>query len=520
MFVDADEISEGTIVESDICIVGGGAAGITLAREFIGTPTRVCLIESGGFEYDAAIQQLYQGENVGRQLYELHLSRLRYFGGSTNEWAGYCRPLKPIDFEQRPWLPHSGWPFGLGELEPFYRRAQQVCQLGSYCYDGSILEAQTGKPVLPFDARQIVTEIVQRSPPTRFANVYRAEINAAANVLVYLHANAINIESGSTPSAVTRLHVATLGGKRISIAARRYILAAGGIENARLLLVSNERQTAGLGNQHDLVGRFFMEHPMPVVGQLYPADERWSAYCADLYEQKHKPVSGVLSLAKSLQEEEQILDCVIGFEAVQWGTDGWNALERIAHRHGNGPTEIGPNLWAIISDLKGIAKSAYQKVMHEQVAIGMFNVQCFSEQAPNPDSRVTLGEKRDKLGLPQPELDLRLAEIDQRTISRTLQIFDQELRKTDLGRTQAHFGDWPSQFVTGNHQMGTTRMSADAQHGVVDANCRVYGMENLYVAGSSVFPTSGSANPTLTIVALALRLADHIKQSTGGATVR
>ena len=513
MFVDADEIPEGTVLEADICIVGGGAAGITFAREFIATPFRVCLLESGGFEYNEEIQRLYQGENVGRHFYELDLSRHRYFGGSTNEWAGFCRPLKAIDFEQRPYLPHSGWPFGLEELEPFYRRAQDVCQLGPYGYDSGVFEARTGKTVLPFDPARIVTEVVQRSPPTRFGGVYRDDLKTASNVLVYLHANAIDIETGNTPAAVTRLRAATLGGKRIWIAAKRFILAAGGIENARLLLVSNRQQTSGLGNQADQVGRFFMEHPMPVVGQLRPADERWPAYCAELYEQKQMPVSGVLSLAGPLQEQEQILHCVVGLEAIQRGTEGWIALRRVVKRQRAGRSGVLSDLRAAISDIKGVTEGAYQKTVHGQVAISLFDVQCFSEQAPNPDSRVTLGAKRDALGLPQPKLDLRLSDIDKRTISRTLQIFMQELSKTRLGRIEADFRDWPSQFVTGNHQMGTTRMSVDAQRGVVDANCRVHGIANLYVAGSSVFPTSGSANPTLTIVALTLRLADQIKRS-------
>ena len=167
--------------------------------------------------------------------------------------------------------------------------------------------------MLPFDPARIVTEVVQRSPPTRFGGVYRTEIKTASNVLVYLHANAIiskrqHTGSGDPPAG------RNFGRKRISIAAKRFILAAGGIENARLLLVSNRRQTSGLGNQADQVGRFFMEHPMPVVGQLWPADERWPAYCAELYEQKQMPVSGVLSLAGSLQEQEQILDCVVGLK--------------------------------------------------------------------------------------------------------------------------------------------------------------------------------------------------------------
>ncbi len=516
MFFDAHEIPDGTVLETDVCIIGAGAAGITLAQEFIGAPFRVCLLESGGLKYEVTTQDLYKGENIGRDYYELEACRLRFFGGSTNHWEGFCRPLKSIDFEKRSWLPYSGWPFGLEELEPFYQRAQTVCQLGPYDYGASFLEAQTGKRILPFDAEQIETEVVQRSPPTRFGETYGPAIKTATNVRACFHANVLNIEVGDTPSEVSRLRIATLTGSRFWIRAKRYILATGGIENARLLLVSNERETAGLGNQADLVGRFFMDHPYPMVGRLLladPEDERWAAYCTDYYGDKHLSANGILSPVRSILEQEQLLHCVIGFEAIPPGSEGWIALRRIFHKEDTYPKQIAADLWRVISGIEGIGEDAYQKLRHGSIPFSMFNIQCLGQQAPNPESRVTLGEKRDALGMPETKLDLRLSEIDKRSINRTVQLFVQELGKKGLGRAQINFHDWPPHFYYGNHHMGTTRMDADPKRGVVDSNCRIHNIKNLYIAGSSVFPTSGSANPTLTIVALALRLADHVKQS-------
>lgn len=516
MFINANGVPEGTVVDADVCIVGAGAAGITLAREFIGAPYRVCLLESGGLEFEPATQELYKGENIGRNYYDLDVCRLRYFGGSTNHWEGFCRPLKAIDFEERSWLPYSGWPFGLRELEPFYRRAQEVCQVGPYDYDARFLETQTGNLVLPFDPARIQTEVVQRSPPTHFGELYGPAIKAAPNVTTYLHANVVNIETADAPAEVTRLRVATLAGRRFWLRARRYILATGGIENARLLLASNERATAGIGNQAGLVGRFFMEHPLPMVGRLLPsnpADARWAPYCTDFYGEKHLPANGILSLVTSIQEQEHLLHCVIGLETMRPGSEGWIALSRVFHGEDRKPRELGWDLWKVISGIEGVAEDAYTKVARGSIPISMFNIQCLGQQAPSPDSRVTLGEKRDALGLPESRLDLRLSEIDKDSIIRTVQIFVQELGKAGLGRAQTNFQDWPAQFYYGNHHMGTTRMNNDAKRGVIDADCRVHGVGNLYVAGSSVFPTSGSANPTLTIVALALRLADHIKLS-------
>ncbi len=516
MIVEANEIPEGTVVDTDVCIVGGGAAGITLAREFAGAPFRVCLLESGGLEYDAKTQDLYKGENVGRPYYDLDICRLRYFGGTTNHWAGYCRPLKPIDFEEHAWVPYSGWPFGLEELEPFYHRAQEICQLGPYRYDASFLKAQPGSELLLLDENRIVTDVIQFSPPTRFGEVYRSEIKTAANVAVYLHANVTNIETGDTPKAVTRLRVATLGGRKFWVAAKRHILAAGGIENARLLLVSNERETAGLGNGHDLVGRFFMDHPEPEIGLVLPVnpgDSKWATYCFDYYGRNPLQPVGALSLHKSVQEQEQILHSAIGFEYVEPGSEGWLALRRIALGNNKGAKQIEFDLGRVISDIEGIASDAYEKLRHGSIPLTMFKIYCYGQHAPNPNSRVTLGEERDALGLPRPKLDLRPSELDRHSIKRTLQIFAQELGKAGLGRVQMAFDDWPSEFYYGNHHMGTARMSVDPKRGVVDATCRVHGIGNLYVAGSAVFPTSGTAAPTLTIVALATRLADHIKRS-------
>jgi choline dehydrogenase-like flavoprotein len=253
-----------------VCIVGAGAAGITLARECIKQPFRVCLLESGGLDYNEDIQSLYQGENTGLPYYPLDASRLRYFGGTTNHWAGMCRPLDDIDFAARAWIPYSGWPFGRSHLDPFYARAHLICQLGSFTYDTGAWETPD-TPRFPLSSDRVMTKITQQSPPTRFGQVYQDEIVRADNVITYLHANAVEVETADTAQTVTRLRVACLQGPQFWVAARQFILATGAIENARLLLLSNKAQSAGLGNQNDLVGRFFMEHPSFESGALLPS---------------------------------------------------------------------------------------------------------------------------------------------------------------------------------------------------------------------------------------------------------
>ena len=204
------------------------------------------------------LRSLYEGENVGRHYYDLDKCRLRYFGGTTNHWSGWCRPLSSVDFEAREWIPHSGWPISLDDVTPFYGRAQEFCQLGRYGYDRAFLEIEVPtQPILSFDDGRLVTLAYQLSPPTRFGELYRAELKAANRVSVYLNANVVEIETDAVPRGVRAFRVATLTGARFTVVARRFILAAGGIENARLLLCSNSVMAAGLGNGRDLVGRIF-----------------------------------------------------------------------------------------------------------------------------------------------------------------------------------------------------------------------------------------------------------------------
>jgi len=232
MFSDAREVEDGAIIEGDICIVGAGAAGITLALGLLDGGRRIVLLESGGFDYDHDTQALYQGVNLGLPYYDLDVCRLRYFGGTTNHWEGRCRPLDPIDFEARPWVPHSGWPITKATLDPFYARAHEICQLGPYRYDPADW-LQPGESALAFDPARITTNLWQFSPPTRFGETYRQALAMAPDVEVLLHADVVDIATNEAGAEVDRLQVATLSGRRFGVRARAYVLACGGIENAR-----------------------------------------------------------------------------------------------------------------------------------------------------------------------------------------------------------------------------------------------------------------------------------------------
>ena len=487
MLYDAREVPPGTVVEREVCVIGAGAAGITLALELAGAPFRVALLESGGFEPEPETQDLYRGRVYGRAYPPLHEARTRRFGGSTHCWTGICRPLEAIDLEAREWVPHSGWPFGLATLRPFYERAQRVCLLEDFVYDGSTW-ASASRPLLPLELGLVETRNFQQAA-TRFGEVHRAAITGAANVDTFLHANAVELRVNEVGSRIESVRATTLAGRELELRARAFVVATGGIETPRLLLASNRTQPQGIGNAHDLVGRFFMEHPHVTVAAFLPAR---SDLPLDLYLPHPRGrvlACGVLVPTEAVQRRERILD----FWAVLGSEGTLPSFERSLARS--------------VHALEGAPGEAASRAVFLLAA---------GEQAPNPQSRVRLVPERDALGMPRVQLEWRLSALDKRSLLRGHQLIGRELARAGLGRLQVLLShddaEWPDDLAGGRHHMGTTRMHDDPRQGVVDASCRVHGVANLFVAGSSVFPTSGGASPTLTIVALAIRLADHLKE--------
>lgn len=519
MILDARSVPPGTILEPEVCIVGAGAAGITLAREFIASPFRVVLLESGGMNYEPETQQLYAGQSIGQPFETLTTSRLRYFGGTTNHWGGWCLPLEEIDFEPRPHLPYHGWPFQRAYLDPWYRRAQVVCGLGPFDYRPASWGIQPGEIPPPFDGPDFACKILQVSS-VRFGPAYAAELRDAPRVSVYLHANAFGFQPDKSGGAVGELPVKTLSGNHFTVRARIYVLACGGIENARILLASGPQPGPGLGNEHDLVGRFFMLHLTFSGGVIAPAHPRARFDFrrqgnAIISGRKHSFVSFVgptASVMHRLQLPSIFINWSYKLSPVVHAVD---ALNRVLE----GEPE-GGHFWAdlskVLGHLEGVADYGIRKLLFdESIFVEAMEVECASEQEPDPQSRIMLGPTRDRLGMPEVTVDWQLVPEDKSKAATVLSLLGTEIGRAGFGRLRPALvagGPWPSNFYGNEHQMGTTRMHRDPTLGVVNENCRIHTLANLYVAGSSVFPTGGANNPTLTIVALALRLADHIKK--------
>lgn len=512
MILDARSLPAGTTVEADIIIVGAGAAGIAMARALTGARRRVAVLESGGFTFAAETQALYAGEVADDRYDPLDTTRLRYFGGSTNHWEGNCRPLDAIDFEPRPWVPYSGWPFRRDALVSYYRRAEAICETGPFDYEDDGWPGEGDDAPLAFDPRRVRTGVYRRGPPTRFGHAYRDDLIRADNVTVYLHANAVEIETDATASRVTGLRLATLAGGVFRATGRHYVLACGAVENARLLLLSDRRQRGGLGNGHDLVGRFFTDHRLLASSRLALGNPDQAVRAYDFARRTY----GVLILPAAVQQREELLNLTVALQAVGHRSPGVASLRSVADAVGRGglPDDLGAHIGAVAGDIDGVGRALWRKLRGHRPAVGFLNFHSRVEPAPNPDNRITLGADRDALGLRQVRLDWRLGEAELRSIRRAHELIGLAAGAAGLGRVQVDVGadTWLARSINSGHHIGTLRMHDDPRRGVVDADCRVHGIANLYIAGSAVFPTAGCSNPTVTLVALALRLADHLLQ--------
>lgn len=485
----SQQVADGSTLRADVCIVGTGPAGITVANELAGTGLKVLLLESGLLEADAKAQSLNEGESTGIA-YDTSASRLRLLGGTSNHWGGAILPLDESDFEARPWLPRSGWPITFSSLLAYYARAERVLKVEGRLTYG---RWRANKPSSVDFLGPNFRPVIGTTNPVRFGTAYREMLEQAPNVTCMLDATVLELLLDGTDSSIERVLVTSMAGPRFFVRARCFVLATGGLENARLLLLSNSRRKEGLGNAHGHVGRYFQEHVgffqcarlifnNSSTGDRYKSSEPWFSFSEEFLT-KHRLMSGN-----------------IGFRASE--VPKISRSEKLYGRF---------RRWLFDEEPRPMSN-----VYWAERDILPFDVTIDAEQSPNPDSRVTLAATKDYLGQQRLSLNWVLSEFDRDNIIRKLRTLGTELGRLKLGGLWIRprvLNEKPFKTIsTGAHHVGTTRMSARPEDGVVDADCRVHGIPNLFVAGSSVFPTSGRANPTFTIVALAIRTADKIKE--------
>ncbi len=500
----------------DICIAGAGAAGVTLALQLAAQKHDVVLLEAGGFDYEEETQDPYVAENVGRDYHDIATTRLRFLGGSTNHWGGMCTHLEPHDFEKRDWVPYSGWPISFDDLKPWYELAHPWLELGPFDYRRDAISPD-GTSYLDVDETRLRHKMWHYSrPPTGFGTQYRERLETSPSIDLLLHANLVDIELGELSNEVERFIIQSYEGKRATVRAKQFVLALGGLENPRLLLNARGERSTGLGNERDLVGRFFMEHLNADAGQVATEDDAWGGSYDSLF-LGDRQYRAFLQPSVREQEQRKILGSAVGLGPLFYARERSTAYEslhkiKMAWLRRQLPENLGKHITNLITDAFGLKQALEERF---DPTIYLYTE---AEQAPNPDSRVLLANERDALGMQRLQLDWRLSEIDKRSIRELAYLIGHEIGRLDKGRVglplwlldEEIAKDDP--MLGGYHHMGTTRMGSDASNGVVDADCRVFSTNNLFIAGSSVFTTGGAANPTLTIVALALRLADHLSR--------
>ena len=528
MLIDLREQGDAAIPERDVCIVGTGVAGITLARRLVDLKRTVCMLESGGLDFEQPTQDLYLGSNVGMPYYDLDQSRLRFFGGTIGIWGGRCALLDPIDFERREWVPHSGWPITRNDLDPYYRVAHRQFELGDFNYERDIWPS-LGVAPLSLDSDRLTTGLWRFDERNEcYTASGSKDLIGSRDVTVVLHANAVHVQASADAGSILHVVVRALDGKPRQVKARHYVLACGAIENARLLLVSNDVEAGGIGNRHDQVGRYFMEHPTGRIGRVHTPQpyEMWDTF-QKRFMPSGPPLAPVLRLGDATQRAARALNSIATFKLQRPPSLGVPISNRIYQnlKHGIDPDRRGRALdhayRGVRAWLQREIRGPFKRMRVRSGKSGLYLI-VRGEQAPNPHSRVRLSSERDALGNLRADLDWQLCDADKHSARVFVETFDAELKRLGLGSAEpsewlaSPGAQWPVDPTVGNHpiagyhHIGTTRMSDTPAEGVVTADCNVFGYDNLFVAGSSVFSTSGWANPTLTIAALSLRLADHL----------
>lgn len=512
----------------DVCIIGSGPAGITIARELSGTSLRVTILESGGAERQEASDALNEIESVGwPRVMDQWAVRNRMLGGSSSTWSGRCAPFDEIDMQYRDWVPHSGWPFEISDLMAYIDRSAKHLGLGAgngitddrvWALTGH-RRVRTGPDPDPGKLLPMFWQY-GRDPVNQYDRIRFSHFapDLGPNVTLVTNATVLRINAKESCNAVESVEFATANRRRWTLPASTVVLCGGGIENTRLLLSSDNVAKNGLGNDKDLVGRFLMDHLRGPVARFRSETTRG---VLNQFASFKSPSAGSNSfqhgmrLSPVIQRVERLLNCSAWVHEHLAADDPWESLILFLRREAGTRPDFRSmlrNSGLLIYGLKEhfISHRALPRKLVE------VTLEAMCEQVPNPDSRITLSRQRDHLGMQISHIDWRVGDEEARAMRRIAELMVDEFPR--MGIDPPELEEWvrdgamfPQTFRDVAHPTGTTRMAEDPAQGVVDSHCQVHGVHGLFIAGSSVFPTAGQANPTQMIVALAVRLADTLK---------
>jgi choline dehydrogenase-like flavoprotein len=520
MIADLNEAGEARSLTVDLCIVGSGAAGLAIASEMANSSLTVAIAESGGLDFEPPTQALYDVDISGLPHPGSTQGRFRVCGGSTTMWGGQALPLMPLDFETRKWVPLSGWPISFAEMQPFYQRANRFLLVDGMNFDTDLFSLLRTRPPA-FDASQLWYHFSKWSPQPSVRERYLPALRQAPNCTLLLHANVTEIVLDAASRQVTRVDVRSLLGPSATIRAKALVLGVGGIETARLLLANRKQRPSGLGNDHDLVGRFFQDHPSAFVGCLKTPSPAAAQELLNVFHKHGLKYSVRCTATPQWQREHQTLNVSMGTTFVQDDPTLQHVKEIYAslRQRRLGP-DLAGKLLRIVRHPAAAISPAYHFLMRgrsfapgARMLIGIT-----SEQQPNPESRILLSDKLDALGVPRANVRWKLTDLTLHTIRKFAATLGEQFMQAGIGEIELEpwlledSREWTCHINDQNHHIGTSRMNDSPRAGVVDRNCQVHGVPNLFIAGSAVFPTSGHSNPTLTIIALCMRLADRLKQ--------
>ena len=536
----------------DVCIVGAGPAGLAVAEALAGSRHRICVLEAG--PADGSPQETAGVELLAENPYPgaaVRNSRAAMVGGTAGLWSfrlagsgddadaamAGCRylPLDPLDLTARPDIGTPGWPLTRAELDPWYEAAQRLCQLGPFDYDVANWGEPGGCRPLPLDDTGVVSSMFQFGPATAFTRDARERLEVAPNVELRTRTQASWLELDAGGGHVVGVRIVDAEGAEEVLPCAAVVLAGGTVENVRLMLDTGRHHRTTPGNRYGLVGRYFMEHPLVRGGLLVTPPAAGLIRRLDLYATRRTRatwVSAKLTLTEQVLRDEGLAGCsaLLIPRHRSFGGRGAQALARLRSPSGRrlGKGAQAKLAMTVLTDARSVI-GAVRAVRGTQpnldramwagpnadLDLSVFEVVHQTEQTPQADNRLELTATRDDYGRSRMAMAWRWSEADQDRVRRARDRFADAFETAGLGTfVQRDWDNGRPRMIGGtHHHLGGLRMATTPEEGVVDADCQVHGTDNLFVAGSAVFPSGGYANPTLTVVALALRLGTRLRDT-------